>query len=702
MTMEGAREFTPLPIFGALRRLVAGALARDLRALVVPGPDVARALGLDLEAAGLIPAEGPRQASVLVVIAPLPGKLRDAASVAYAQMPRPRALLALGGNKLSPLPAPDISAEPTQAGLETAMRQLRALISHASFAERVSEYSAPTVQSRIVYTCPMHPEIVSDEPGNCPKCGMFLVPRETSAALQPPAHEHGTSSMAAAAIAPDAHDANPDHAHGSEANSYTCPMHPEVISDQPGNCPKCGMTLVPAGKDENHAGHGHDHSAHHHHDSQAGANSYTCPMHPEVTSDQPGNCPKCGMTLVPAGEGENHAGHGHDHSAHHHHDSQAGANSYTCPMHPEVISDQPGNCPKCGMTLVPVEEASTGGPGDHASQGGHDHAAMQEGEETGWLERIEPGFMSMVEMTQGAPRSSDGLQMEWITVPFGPFFPGLPGGLVVEFLLDGDTVVEARTTSLAGRGDLLAEGPMPAAGFVDMLGARMPLAPVSYRLLACRAIESAAGARPGAETEAARDAALARERAASHLLWLAQLGRQLGLPRIESRAAALHRTLRRADPQDLRAQIPAIRRLSRQLAAARLLTRRLRAVGDLPDPAAWTGPAGPDHSAAGRLAARLADMEQALEAAAAAPALAIPAVQEIGAASGHGHAMIETARGTAHLHVTLKAGRVSSARLQTPSAAHVALVGPLTAQHELADALVAVASLDLDPWEIDA
>jgi len=28
------------------------------------------------------------------------------------------------------------------------------------------------------------------------------------------------------------------------AVQYTCPMHPEVIKDKPGKCPKCGMTLV--------------------------------------------------------------------------------------------------------------------------------------------------------------------------------------------------------------------------------------------------------------------------------------------------------------------------------------------------------------------------------------------------------------------------------------------------------------------------
>ena len=32
---------------------------------------------------------------------------------------------------------------------------------------------------------------------------------------------------------------------------------------------------------------------------------------------------------------------------------------FTCPMHPEVKSDQPGKCPKCGMNLEPVKEKGT-------------------------------------------------------------------------------------------------------------------------------------------------------------------------------------------------------------------------------------------------------------------------------------------------------------------------------------------------------
>ena len=32
-------------------------------------------------------------------------------------------------------------------------------------------------QNKIIYTCPMHPQIEQDHPGNCPICGMTLEPR---------------------------------------------------------------------------------------------------------------------------------------------------------------------------------------------------------------------------------------------------------------------------------------------------------------------------------------------------------------------------------------------------------------------------------------------------------------------------------------------------------------------------------------------
>lgn len=31
---------------------------------------------------------------------------------------------------------------------------------------------------------------------------------------------------------------------GGQAVKYTCSMHPDVVQDKPGNCPKCGMALV--------------------------------------------------------------------------------------------------------------------------------------------------------------------------------------------------------------------------------------------------------------------------------------------------------------------------------------------------------------------------------------------------------------------------------------------------------------------------
>lgn len=96
-----------------------------------------------------------------------------------------------------------------------------------------------------------------------------------------------------------------------------------------------------------------------------GKTVYTCPMHPEVKSDEPGQCPECNMNLVPMNdmEGGEHDGHmpggkeGKMEGAHKDHDmaKMADKSLFHCPMHPTFTSDGPGECGICGMSLVPVE-----------------------------------------------------------------------------------------------------------------------------------------------------------------------------------------------------------------------------------------------------------------------------------------------------------------------------------------------------------
>jgi hypothetical protein len=89
----------------------------------------------------------------------------------------------------------------------------------------------PTVQK---YTCVMHPEVVTDAPGTCPKCGMKLVPLKAEQKSPTPKAEHSPTPKAEKKPAEDEHNMVEHEArrvkaeHGSE--SHDIPQHEMTMS----------------------------------------------------------------------------------------------------------------------------------------------------------------------------------------------------------------------------------------------------------------------------------------------------------------------------------------------------------------------------------------------------------------------------------------------------------------------------------------
>jgi len=70
--------------------------------------------------------------------------------------------------------------------------------------------------------------------------------------------------------------------------------------------------------------------------------------------------------------GMHHVGHRHDHSSEAASGTAAEPTIYTCPMHPEVQQPGPGECPKCGMKLVPSTKPDP--KSSQQAEPAHEHA----------------------------------------------------------------------------------------------------------------------------------------------------------------------------------------------------------------------------------------------------------------------------------------------------------------------------------------
>lgn len=265
--------------------------------------------------------------------------------------------------------------------------------------------------------------------------------------------------------------------------------------------------------------HGHDHSGHQHGDHDAQEHNHEHHNH-EGHEGHDHSAHKHGESNHPH---DHHKEHDHDEHCHDDSHQQAGGRSAHESEadhshghdHPHDHGGHEGNDHNHGHDHTGHQHDHAGHNHSHA-HGGHDHGGHGS------------GFMSMIAMTKDLPRSPDGLPMEWSDVQFGPFHPGLPGGLRLAMKLDGDSVAEAKAESDFPPLNLPASVRNNPLLLPDFLEKMNPMTAVSHRLLAQKALENYSGNTAGARLTTVEAAALEKERIVSHLNWLADFALLLG------------------------------------------------------------------------------------------------------------------------------------------------------------------------------
>ncbi len=350
-------------------------------------------------------------------------------------------------------------------------------------------------------------------------------------------------------------------------------------------------------------------------------------------------------------------------------------------------------------------ENGSGQQDENGGDGGHDHGGGM-------------GFMSMVKMTKDMPRATDGLPMERNMAWFGPFFPGLPGGLAFQFTLDGDTVVKTEADRSLFCRDLSGFRDVSFKNLPEEISKLNPLHPLYYKILAEQLTN------PQKELNPQQIALLEKERIFSHLNWLANFAVLLGNHWIEKEAVRQMRNVQNnvfANLHDF----------TQTILHFKYLKKKLQHTGEIPEvllhhvsgPVARAADKSFDarssqknyqnagfkpivlneNNAWGRLKIRLLEILQSVEMlnkiefqddfekhynSETLPLAAFSAVE------------LEGPAGIISAEMKTRNEKLQELKINEASAVHAVLAEEIVKEMELSDALITIASLDINPFAV--
>lgn len=594
----------------------------QLMVFPVPGEEVFRSQGIHLNHMGFETAANPRTGNVMIIAAPASEALAKKAAVAYLQMPRPRALVFAGTERVKHLPQPDFRIKMEESDFRQLRKDLRKFFSQ-----------------------PFDPDAGPFGPD-------FIKKMQEENKQHDQGHEHHHM-----------------HGHGNH-------QHGQQQKQSEHEGPE-------KGKDE-HTHHEHSGHKHHEHGHQMKEHKHNEDKN-KHEKHQHGAKEEKGKKHSHHQEHEKHERHkehqGHEHEGKHQHE---------------------------GHGQMKHGEHQHGQHEGHGGHGGHGGGM---------------GFMSMVMMTKDMPAAMDGLKMEHNQAWFGPFFPGLTGGLAFKMMLDGDTVMKVEADKDLFMQDESDVTGMNAAKLPFWLASQNPLTPETYRIMGIRFLmkmNENVKALPFGHI-----LTLERERICSHLNWLATMGKLTGNQWICNTAlAALYDFQKKKSKSN-------IIKLTEKILKFSYLKKKL-SVGMIPEnllhhasgPVARASGIRKDkrsddenyrrigfqvttineNNAWGRLQMRLMEIEQSLD--------LINRIEkdnllkyekdEHSEAEGSASIELETPRGKAGITGSVENGKVKQLQLQTVSGVNMILANEIVNHMELSEALITIMSLDINPCELIA